>query len=77
LVARLLWEQDAAGSNPVTRTICRKRSTALKQSAFFDLCDMVYLINLKQKKLNLNFQPSFYFRVYMGESFQGDKTDET
>ena len=57
--------------------ICRKRSTALKQSAFFDLCDMVYLINLKQKKLNLNFQPSFYFRVYMGESFQGDKTDET
>jgi len=38
---------------------------------------MVYLINLKQKKLNLNFQPSFYFRVYMGESFQGDKTDET
>ena len=33
LVARLLWEQDAAGSNPVTSTICRYRLT-VKMSDF-------------------------------------------
>ena len=32
LVARLLWEQDAAGSNPVTRTTAKKPSFG---TAFF------------------------------------------
>ena len=29
LVARLLWEQDAAGSNPVTRTIFLRKTACL------------------------------------------------
>ena len=33
LVARLLWEQDAAGSNPVTRT--KKEESPLGGSSFF------------------------------------------
>ena len=38
LVARLLWEQDAAGSNPVTRTMfCRKTAWKGSFSAFFVL----------------------------------------
>ena len=36
LVARLLWEQDAAGSNPVTRTKFRRKAAYLFGfSAFF------------------------------------------
>ena len=36
LVARLLWEQDAAGSNPVTRTKFRRKAAYLCDfSAFF------------------------------------------
>ena len=33
LVARLLWEQDVAGSNPVSPTICNYRSAALAASS--------------------------------------------
>ena len=34
LVARLLWEQDAAGSNPVTRTIKLKVRKAAQYKGF-------------------------------------------
>ena len=49
MVARLLWEQDAAGSNPVTRTMGES------------LCDspIFYLINL----LNDNCQSNWYNKI--------------
>ena len=47
LVARLLWEQDAAGSNPVTRTIfhrktAKKRRFFCVKSLFFEFRTTAY-----------------------------------
>ena len=50
MVARLLWEQDAAGSNPVTSTKLSRMQTAFQAQLFIYL--FVYAVLLSHRLLH-------------------------
>ena len=50
LVARLLWEQDAAGSSPVTPTIKREETLQSRGSSLF-VCVQNFICILRSKQV--------------------------